>query len=54
MLHCRSQTKLPQAGLLRIKDVPSADLELLRSGSEVCHPVDLTWMHSRTAYTASG
>lgn len=39
MLFCRSLGKLPKAGLLRIKNAPKADIQLLVSGCEVHHPL---------------
>lgn len=37
MLFCRSLSKLPKAGLLRIKNAHKADIQLLVSGCEVPH-----------------
>ena len=35
MPFCRLLSKLPKAGLLRIKKTPQADIQLLKSGCEV-------------------
>ena len=36
MLRCRLVSKLPQAGLLRIKNSPQADVQLLQLACKVC------------------
>ena len=35
---CSFMSKLPKAGVLRIKNAPKADVQLLKSGCEVCSP----------------
>ena len=51
MPFCRFLSKLPRAGLLRIKKAPQADIQLLKSGCEVHFYCGSALHHSQEALT---